>query len=334
MKHWTEPNGTLLIRIPVDWQYLNPAIEREEEKPPYGFQPYENAIGCFQLSCYPLSSEAPRIAKDYPNGVKTLSWKESRMDDAEFCAHIYYGALGDQALIGKYIYNLSLKNNKKIKEQLKVVKTILNSVVIVPANERNLASDLDKFDRFTSSLAATHDLMDSAINSESLIEIIVIAANQIDAYLRLGIVIAKQLRDKTNEIDTKYLFQADKERGLIERTIFDDSLKYGIIDQVMHDELSQLYNYRNRVIHRFVISNIKTRDLIGIVTQYLKATEAIRLVLRGLENTQKKGQTGLYGKKFFSASSGNAAAVQHLYASVNDKHLLKKFQRKIESTKT
>jgi len=122
MKHWTEPNGILLICIPVDWQYLNPAIEGEEEKLPYSFQPYENAIGCFQLSCYPLSSEAPRIAKAYPNGIKTLSWKESRMDDAEFCAHIYHGALGDQALIGKYIYNYCLKNNKEIDEHSRWLK--------------------------------------------------------------------------------------------------------------------------------------------------------------------------------------------------------------------
>lgn len=334
MKHWTEPNGTLLIRIPVDWQYLNPAIEGGEEKPPYSFQPYEKSIGCFQLSCYPLSSEAPRIAKAYPNGVKTLSWNESRMDDPEFCAHIYHGALGDQALIGKYIYNFSLKNTKEIRNQLKVIKAVLSSVVIVPSNERKLASDLDKFDRFTSSLAATHDLLESAINSESLIEVVVISANQIDAYLRLGIVIAKQLRNQTNEIDTKYLFQANKDRGLIERKIFDDSLKCGIIDQVMHDELSKLYNLRNRVIHRFVISDIKTRDLIDIVTQYLRKIEAIRLILRDLENTQKRGQTGVYGKKLFSANSEDADAIQRLYASVNDKHLLKKFQRKIEGTKT
>ena len=104
MKHWTEPNGILLIRIPIHWQYLNLAILGEHgEKSPYSFQPYEDAIGCFQLSCYPLTEQAPSIARANPNGVRELNWKESRMDDSECCAHLYYGALGDQALIGKYI---------------------------------------------------------------------------------------------------------------------------------------------------------------------------------------------------------------------------------------
>lgn len=78
MKHWTEPNGILLIKIPTDWQYLNSGLSDYEEKSPYGFQPYENPIGCFQLSCYPLSELAPSIAKANPNGVRELSWKESR----------------------------------------------------------------------------------------------------------------------------------------------------------------------------------------------------------------------------------------------------------------
>lgn len=334
MKHWTEPNGILLIQTPTDWQYLNPAVEGEIETSPYSFQPYEDAVGCFQLSCYPLIEQAPSIAKAHPKGVQKLTWKQSRKDDSEFCVHLFFGALADQVLIGKYIYDFGLKNHKKINDQLVIVDQVLNSIVIVPVNDRKLAADLDKFDRFNASLAASYDLLYSSIKSESYIEVITISANQIDAFLRLCIVIAKQLKDCTDDIDVKYLFQEDNERGIMERKIFDHSLKYDVLNQQIHKELNSLYQLRNRVIHRYIISNIKTRDLIDIAARYLEASETVRLTLRGLEHKQADEQHGVYGKNFCKALIDDKDAIQRLYAEVNDKHLLSRFKRKIDNKKT
>ncbi len=328
MKHWTEPNGILLIQIPIDWQYLNPAIDGSEEEPPYGFQSYKDPIGCFQLSCYPLSEQAPSIAKANPNGVRNLSWNKSRMDDPNFCIHLFFGALHDQALIGKYIYDASLKDDDRINGQLNIVDKILKSIVIVPVNDRQLASDLDKFDRFTGSLAASHDLLNSAIDSGSYIEIIAISANQIDAYLRLSLVITKQLNDKTDDIDTQYLFQSDEDRGFMERKVFDHALKSNVIDHRVFEDLNALYQLRNRVIHRYIISNIKTRDLVDIASRYLSAVETTRLILRELENRQAGVQYGVYGKKF-GKTSVTEEAVERLRATANDKHFIKKFERKV-----
>jgi uncharacterized protein YutE (UPF0331/DUF86 family) len=333
MKHWTEPNGVLLIHIPIDWQYLNPGLSEYEEESPYGFELYEDPIGCFQLSCYPLGELAPNIAEANPEGVKKLNWKESRLDDSEFCTHLFFGAYHDQALVGKYIYDAGREGDERIAEQLKIVKQTLNSVVIVPPSDRKLAADLDKFDRFTGSLAASHDLLNSAIDSQSFVEIIAIAANQIDAYLRLSLVIAKQLSDKTNEIETRYLFQADGERGIMERRVFDDALELDVIDQEAFDDLSGLYNLRNRVIHRYIISNIRTRDLVNIAGRYLNSLEKTRLTLRSFEQRQADKPFGVYGKKF-GKTSVTEDSVRRLHASANDKHLLEKFKRTVGVGKT
>jgi len=333
MKHWTEPNGILLIQIPIDWQYLNPVFKGEEEISPYSFQPYDESIGCFQLSCYPLEELAPKVANANPEGIKKLEWRESNLDDSEFCTRLYHGALGDQALIGKYIHDTKLKNDPRIEEQLKIVRTILNTVVIVPQTDRKLAADLDKSDRFHASLAASHDLLFSAIESESYIEIIAIAANQIDAYLRLSIVIAKQIKAQTNDIDVKYFFQADGEWGIMERKIYEHAKEFGIIDDEKFDELNALYQLRNRVIHRYVISNIKTRDLVEIATRYLKSLESTRLILATFENKQANEDYGVYGK-VLGKNQNDTSAIQRLHAGANDKHLLQRFKRKISHKKT
>ncbi|MGB1455946.1 hypothetical protein [Spongiibacter marinus] len=329
MKHWTEPNGIFLIQIPTEWQYLNPVVEGEEEKSPYSFQPYENANGCLQISCYPMEEIAPKLADEYPNGVPELRWRLSRMDDSEFCVHIFYGASADQALIGKYIHDASLDNDEQINEELRLVEKILKSVVIVPPGDRKLASDMEKFDRFQGALAASYDLLDNAIESDSFVEVIAVSANQIDAFLRLSIVIAIQLKNQTDEVPIKYLFQAEDERGLMERKIYDDALKYGVIKDDDHNELNSLYKLRNRVIHRYIISNIKTRDLPGIALRYVEACEKVRLMLRDLENKQKNCQYGVYGKKFMKFSEPDDEAIKRLFADVNDKHLIRKFSRKV-----
>jgi hypothetical protein len=329
MKHWTEPNGIFLIQIPTEWQYLNLVVEGEEEKSPHSFQPYENANGCFQISCYPLEEIAPKLADEYPNGVPELRWRPSRMDDSEFCVYMFYGASADQALIGKYIHDASLDNDEQINEELRLVEKILKSVVIVPPGDRKLASDMEKFDRFQGALAASYDLLDNAIESDSFVEVIAISANQIDAFLRLSIVIAIQLKNQTDEVPIKYLFQAEDERGFLERKIYDDALKYNVIKDDDHKELNSLYKLRNRVIHRYIISNIKTRDLPGIALRYVEACENVRLILRDLENKQKDCEYGVYGKKFMKFSEPDDEAIKRLFADVNDKHLIRKFARKV-----
>lgn len=329
MKHWTEPDGIFLIQIPTEWQYLNPVMEGEEEKSPYSFQPYENAKGCFQISCYPLEEIAPKLANEYPNGVPELRWRPSRMDDSEFCVHLFYGASADQALIGKYIHDASLDNDEQINEELRLVDKILKSLAIVPPRDRKLASDMEKFDRFQGALAASYDLLDNAIESDSFVEVIAVSANQIDAFLRLSIVIAIQLKNETDKIPIKYLFQAEDERGLMERKIYDDALKYNVIKDNDHKELKSLYKLRNRVIHRYIISNIKTRDLPRVALRYVEACEKVRLILRDLENKQKDCQYGVYGKKFMKFSEPDDEAIKRLFADVNDKHLIRKFARKV-----
>jgi ribosomal protein L20A (L18A) len=329
MKHWTEPKGILLIQIPTEWQYRNSAVEGVEESSPFSFEPYENAVGCFQISCYPLEELAPKIAEDHPNGVSRLEWKHSRIYDSEFCVHMFFGALADQALIGKYIHDAELDNDKRIERELRVVKDILKSVVVVPPSDRKLASDMNKFDRFEGALAASYDLLNNAIESESFIEAIAVVTNQIDAFLRLSIVIAIQLENETDEIQIEYLYQSDNERGIMERKIFEDAFKYNIITEEIYEELASLYKLRNRVIHRYIISNIKTRDLPNIAVKYLEAAEKVRLALRDLENRQVKCHFGVYGKKFGKVSAPDEKTIKRLYANVNDKHIVGKFIRKV-----
>ncbi|WP_246014725.1 hypothetical protein [Geomonas oryzae] len=327
-KHWTEPRGILITQIPMEWQYRNPIVEPRIEGPPYSFEPYENALGCFQLSCYPLEELAPD-AKPQEN---VLKWTQSRMDSEQFDTYVYYGSMGDQALIGKYIYGRKLRDDLRIQVQLDLVQKVLEKIIIIPEYDRLRAANLDKYDRFLGALAASYDLLNSAIESESYVQIVVVVTNQIDAFLRLAIVIAKQLRDQTDLIEVKYFSQGDKEKGISERSIFSEATELGVIDVKIKERLNELYDSRNRIIHRYIISSIKTRDIIKIVDGLLEVQEQLRLLLRGLEDCQIGKSFGIYGHGFERVENLDVVEMKRVQSWANDKHVIERFRRKISRT--
>jgi hypothetical protein len=327
-KHWTEPNGIFIMNIPIEWQYKNVCVKYGIEECPYSFEPYDNAIGCFQISCYPIADLTPEKIVEIKSRGKIV-WTKKRMDSSEFNMHLYFGSSKDQAIIGKYIYPKCEEQNSIIHEQFLLVEKVLESILVIPQKDRMLATKLDKYDRFLSSLTASCDLLYAAIESESYIEIVVVSANQIDAYLRLGIVLIKQNISHSDEIELKYLYQDETDKGLLERQIFEDARKYQVISEEQYKKLSDLYNFRNRIIHRYIISKIKTIDMIPIIEDYLTISEEIRMQLRKLEEAQIGKDFGIYGHGFVRSETPNDEDIEWLKSIANDKHLLDRFKRKI-----
>jgi hypothetical protein len=329
MKHWTEPNGKFIVNIPIEWQYKNVIYENVEEKSPYSFELYEDPIGCFQLSCYPLIEKGINTNFPIQNSNSKVKWLASRMDDKEFDILVFHAQVDDLLCMAKYIYSSELRDDNRIKDQIEKVKLALKSFRVIPRSDRELAKDLDKHDNFLASLAGSYDLLIHALESESYIEMIVILANQIDAFLRSAIVLKKQIEKKTNNIEVKYIYQGEKDFGINERRIYDKALELGILDDKTYKELNDLYDLRNRVIHRYIISFLKTRDIIKIAYDYSVINERIRLILKSYEEMQFGKGFGIYGRRFDKNDQFDNTEYKRVYAWANDKHLVNKLKRKL-----
>lgn len=329
MKHWTEPNGNFIVNIPIEWQYKNVVYDNIEEKSPYSFEPYEESFGCFQLSCYPLSEKGVNPSLPIQKNNSKVKWLASKMDDKEFDMLLFYAQVDDLLCMAKYIYSSELRNDKRIQEQIDKVKLALDSFRVIPQSDRELAKNLDKHDNFLASLTASYDLLNNALESESYIEVIVILANQIDAFLRSSIILKEQSEKKTNDIEVKYIFQGDKEWGINERKIYKKAQEIGILDNETFKELNDLYDLRNRVIHRYIISFLKTRDIVKIAYDYLVLNEKIRLVLKSYEEMQFGKGFGIYGRGFSRDDEFDEIEYKRAYSWANDKHLIEKLERKL-----
>ncbi len=331
MKYFTSPIGQFVIKVPIEWQYYNVAAGYKE-KSPYSFVPYEDSdsAGAFQISCYPANERTPK-GNVQPTDKDGLEFIEKRMDDAEMNMHLWFCTVQDHVLMAKYIYSKTLSNTPRINEELQKVKTALSKVAYISEGNRTRVLALDRYYKFQAALAASFDLKESALKSRSLIEFILIVASQIDSYLRLCIVMKKQLDSSTDEFEEKYFYQGEKCKPITERTIYKEAKSLGVLSDENYDRLSKLYDSRNKIVHRFIISEIRTRDLVDIALDYDAASEEIRLAMRKLEDLQRDSKVGIYKNSAAPEDEVDKDEVKFLFANVNDKHLLKKYMRSVDA---
>ena len=330
MKYFTEPNGKFIIHIPTEWQYSNLAVGHEEVSP-FSFQLYSDPVGAFQISCY--SKEEKQInpnIKPQSFDARHLVFLKRRMDGEGFNVHLWFAAVEDHFFMAKYVYDTLRQNDSEVKEEMIKVESALASLQLLSPEKRKLAIELDKYEKFMASLSASFDLKNKALENESLIELLVIIGNQIDAYLRMALVMKKQLADKTNLIDITLLFQGENDTPIMERKIYSQAKEANIIDGEMLDKLEMLYKQRNKVIHRYIISEFKTRYLYEIIAEYEAICEKVRLALQAIENLQFKEQIGIHGNARNPQDHPSQEDINMLYSQINDKHLVRHLYREVK----
>jgi len=332
MKHFTHPDGKFIIKIPIEWQYKNIAVGYEET-PPFSFELYEKHIGCFQISCYSENEKTiNKSIKRQKYNIDNLEFIEQRMDGGGFNMHLWHAVVEDHLFMAKYIYDTEKAKSKKVKEELKKAEKSLKSLRLLAPDSRKEAVNIDKYEKFMASLAASFDLLNEAYESKSAIEIVVIIANQIDAYLRLAIVMTKQLNEMTNEMDIFLLHQGEKDRPIFERKIYQLAKNLEIIDLKTFNKLEFLYKERNKMVHRYIISDIKTRDISDLSIEYVMICEEIRLIIEKIENEQFEKQIGIYSGMRNPQDEHSPESINFLHSQVNDKHLISKLKRKITAS--
>ncbi len=330
MKYFIEPNGTFALTIPTEWQYTN-IVAGGTEKSPFSFQLYENPVGAFQISCYsehekPLNKRVTSQKFDTNN----LQYIEGRLDEGGFNMHLWYAVVENYAIMAKYIYDTKNETEASIFSELKKAKDALATLELLSDDKKNKALQFDKYEKFIASLSASFDLKNKALENKAFIELLVIVANQIDAYLRMALLLKTQLDERTWRIDTKLLYQGENDPAITERKIYQRAFDSHIIDQGMYDKLEELYKERNKVIHRYIISELKTLYIYKIVLDYEIICESIRQKLKGIEDQQFSEQIGIYSDKRNSYEDPTQSDINMLFSQVNDKHSVREFYRSIE----
>lgn len=329
MKYFTHPEGIFEIKVPLDWHYKN-ELAGYENKSPFSFELFQNTQGCFQVSCYHKSEQKinPNLPKSTYN-IDKLKFVQTELPDDGFKILIWGTVVEDYFFMAKYVCQPTKQNLKTIKEQIKKVEKSLSTLMCLSPDRREFAVNYDRFDKFNASLAASFDLRHNALKNRSFIELTIINANQIDAYLRLCIVHKLQILENTNLFKLEYLYQGESDKPLMEKKIYDKALSINILTEAQHKKLYELYELRNKLVHRYIITDMKTIELRNISIDYELLNEEIRKVLIKIEIEQFEKKVGYYGTKD-PYREIDKDSVDELFSRVNDKHFSKEFHRKLE----
>ncbi|MCH8496809.1 MAG: hypothetical protein LAT57_14410 [Balneolales bacterium] len=329
MKSFTHPDGLFEINIPLDWHYKNEVLGYEN-KSPFSFELFENTQGCFQLSCYHKSER--EISPNLPIGpydTDRLNFVQRELQDPEFKVLLWATVVQDYFIMAKYICQPTFLNASTIRKQIKKVEKSLSTLKCLSPDLRVIASNYDRFEKFCISLAASYDLKNKAMKNGSHIELIIINASQIDAFLRLCIVHKLQILEKSTLFNLEYLYQRETDKPLLEKKIYDKAKTMGIISATQYKKLYKLYDLRNKVVHRYIITDIKTRQLRDIGYEYELLCEEIRIVLSNIEIEQFEKKVGYHGT-CDPHRERTSQFVDEFKSRVNDKHFSKDFHRIIK----
>lgn len=125
---------------------------------------------------------------------------------------------------------------------------------------------------FLSGIGAAHNMLTDAIEQKrSFIEQVCLSATLIDGLLRLSLVMKQQLDTNNGIVDSMLLYQGKRQKKFIsERKVYERASNEKIITKAIYKKLNILYNQRNIIVHRYLISDIKTKEVIQISDQYIQ----------------------------------------------------------------
>lgn len=288
--------------IPLDWEYKNPSLYRKKnEGTPQAFGFYDKTLGAFQISCKKVTDHIKNLIATRREPIQSsdsakLLFSEQLISTDGQNVYAFSCAVDDHYFFATYIVKPTKQNQKKVENELKIVRDILASVKFIKEPYRQIVITQRRFDLYMSALATIMELKSKAIERDSHIEYIVFSANHIDALLRLSIILTSQLANKNEDIDLGLLFQAETDKPIMERTIYQKCLDQAIISTSLFNELEALYKERNKVIHRFIITDIRSEGVFKLALQYEKLYEKIDDLILKLEKKQIDEGVGVLGK--------------------------------------
>ena len=147
--------------------------------------------------------------------------------------------------------------------------------------------------KFLEGYDAAIQLLKRAGEDGFIVEYVCLATSIIDASLRIALVLRHQLDSKSSEIPTALLYQGADDKIISERKIYEKARDANVLPQGMFEELERLYAERNRVVHRYIISEITTARVFELAVRYESLLPRIFEITSGLEEEQVRTGIGM-----------------------------------------
>ena len=323
MKAFVDPLEQFVINIPEEW-YFTTSFKVSEQ--PYGFEPYEERNAAFRISFKKITEKTIKLnIERQPLGQSNLKFVISETDNVKTWLT---NTENDYIVIISLVYENTLNPEQK-RSYLDLADRAGQSFLLFTEDSKKTILPLIRWNNFMLSYTASIDLANRAYEKNSFVELVVILANQIDAVLRQSITLSNQLKNGSNFIDVGLIYQKEADKPTMEKTVYKKALDEGVIDSTVFDELTRLYKIRNKVVHRYIISDLRSNDVIELVGNYGKLYEKLSDDVIELEQRQFNEKAGIFNTDIRPGSNVNDEHIKSLIYRIRDKHGNRKVNEKI-----
>lgn len=156
-----------------------------------------------------------------------------------------------------------------------------------------MSSNTNKLNNFVHAFGAARLLIQKANAEGALLEGLALYAALTDGFLRIGLVLKRQIAKKTMAVDEVLISQEMGGQYYTERQIQRMAHGEGIISQEIFDELSALYDKRNDAIHKFFLTGLQYVDLPPFLERYEVMYKALNRIVYDLETEQIQKGVGM-----------------------------------------
>lgn len=300
MRQFINKDGKYIITLPIDWFHKNKMYDAKETDAD-SFELLDDPIGTFQITLTTTDKGMiPDIIKK--NNIKSQEYGKRNLDVTEnffpstkLDMYLWFVVIENNFFMAKYIYDSTKRDDEIVKNEIEKAKKALKTLIFVEDKFQKAVFTRFQFDKFMYSLASAIELTNKAYKNINPIELVILLANRIDAGLRLCLILQHQIETNSDFIDLKLIYQAENDKAIMEKKIYKMALEKGIIDEELNTRLYNLYNERNKVVHRYIISDITTKEVIRISIEYGLLEKKIGEIIKELEQKQFKNKIGIYG---------------------------------------
>lgn len=283
-----DDQGIFELHIPISWKYflMDGYI--------HTFQEYEGQkADCFQLSLRGIKdAEEKRAFADYfghlpptdINGIDYRSYEDNESDEDSLVVKTWTTIWGETEVLFSLTYDK--ESEALLDEKLKGIYEVIGSLHIWEDGERIRRLSSYRFEMFLQGIGASVVILGKAIENMAFIEATCLLANQLDSLLRISIVLKEQILMEDDSIGTEWIYQGPRDKKKSEKDIYKKAKEIGVIGDGIYEDLFRLYEDRNRVIHRFIISEITLAEVETIAYNYYTVREKVKMIVDDIESEQ------------------------------------------------
>ena len=310
LKKFIDDQGTFEIKVPFTWKYTlqDAKVHTFQEYEIWKSNAFQLSINTFQDQTHKANfiSQTKNLKTLDLNGVIYYKYPANITD--KVFVQAWTTIINDLRVLFTYtqpnIVDVEL-DSRSSEEKENTIFECIKTFKLINNTDRSSKLNSYRFDMFLQGVGATALILSKAIENKSFIEATCILANQIDALLRIGIVLKNQTVNNNAEIELEWIYQGLTDKKKIEKEVYKKAKDLGIIEESLFNELYKLYDDRNRVIHRFIISEITFAEVEEISYKYYKVRQKVNTIIYDIEEEQIRLNIGMTRKSWDKETTDN-----------------------------